>query len=206
MNITVAQWIAILLLIFFQDMVRAQVTVAGSYNVPLRSGLNLVGVQIDNGRGNTVALLFEGVTNQLAVYKIANGRFTTNLYNGVVWQRPDETIRPGEGCFVLNQGSKSSLVSFGGTILQGELTNDIPAGLSIRCVMVPWEANLTETLGLHLSAFDNIYLWTNGALQVFTHLPDGGWKPFEPRLQLGQAFLVNASKAIHWVIPGFVIE
>jgi hypothetical protein len=206
MNVVVLQWIAVLILMLAQTFaLAAQVTAVGSYNVSLKPGLNLMGVQIDDGRGNTVSSLFEAVTNDLAVYKIVDGSFTTNLYSHGTWQRPDEIINPGEGCFVLNQNSKSALVSFAGTILQGDLTNTIPAGLSARCVMVPWSAKITDKLRLHLSPFDNMYLWTNGALQVFTYLPGGIWKPFEPTLGLGQAFLVNASKPIDWVIVDFHI-
>jgi hypothetical protein len=54
-------------------------------------------------------------------------------------------------------------------------------------------------IGSNLSSFDNVYLKTNNALQVFTYLPGGKWKPFEPSVRPAEAFVVKAAASTNWV-------
>jgi hypothetical protein len=128
------------------------------------------------------------------------GTFSTILFQGGQWERPDETISLGEGVFVMNPSIQLKTITFVGEILQGDLTNSITPGLSIHCSLVPKFGKLTQSLGLRLSAFDNVYLNTNNTLKVFTYLPNGSWKPFEPDLRVAESFVVNAVAPTNWVI------
>lgn len=180
---------------------RAQVYGVGAVgyiNVLLKPGLNLVGLQLDSAN-RSVASLFTDMPDGSAIYKIVDGLYATNIYEGGRWERPDETISVGEGVFVFNPSTLSKTVTFVGELLQGDLTNSIPAGLSIRCAMIPKSGKLGANLGLRLSAFDNVYLNINNTLKVFTFLPDGNWKPSEPSVLTAESFVVNTAASTNWV-------
>ena len=66
--------------------------------------------------------------------------------------------------------------------------------------MAPIAGRVTRDLGLRLNPFDNLYLLVEGQFEVFTFLPDGTWRPGEPVLRLGEAFVVNAARSTNWVI------
>ena len=66
--------------------------------------------------------------------------------------------------------------------------------------MIPMTGKLTRELVLKLSPFDNVYQISGGALKVFTYLPGNAWKPQEPEIVTGEAFMVNTAKAIDWVV------
>ena len=176
-----------------------QPSASAYYALELVPGLNLVGLQLDV-RDAKVSSLFPEVPDGTEVYQIQSGQFTTNVFRRGQWSRSDDAVNVGEGLFLLNPASTSVVTTIAGPILQGDLTNLVPAGLSLRCAIIPRQGKLTQTLGLKLSAFDNVYIWTNGILQTFTFMPDGSWRPFEPTVAVGQGFMINASKPLNWVI------
>jgi hypothetical protein len=185
----------------------------GYANITLQPGLNLIGVPLRIAGGNTISTQFakqpEGtsqVPEGTIVYKIVQGNFTTNVFQNGVWDRPDEVIEEGEGIFVRNPASNSVNIAFAGEVREGDLTNSIPQGLAIRSSLFLIGGKITRDLSLKLSAFDNIYLLVDGVLEVFTYLPNGAWKPNEPTLRQGEAFVVNASQSTNWIThfkPGY---
>ncbi|MDB6036801.1 MAG: hypothetical protein JWM99_642 [Verrucomicrobiales bacterium] len=183
------------------EMVRAQVysvNAVGYINVAIQPGVNLIGLQLDSAN-RTVASLFTDMPEGSTIQKIVDTAYTTNLYQNGQWERPDETLSVGEGVLVINPSVQAKVVTFVGAVLQGDLTNSIPAGLSIRCSLTPIAGKLTATLGLKLSAFDNVYLNTNNTLKVFTFLPDGHWQSFEPSVPVAGSFIINAEAATNWI-------
>jgi hypothetical protein len=185
---------------------RADAATFGYANITLQPGLNLIGVPLRIAGGNTISTQFtkqpEG-TGQMPegtiVYKIVQGNFTTNVFHNGVWERPDEVIEEGEGIFVRNPASNSVNIAFAGQVREGDLTNSIPQGLAIRSSLLLFGGKITRDLGLNLSPFDNIYVLADGVLEVFTYLPNGSWKPNEPTLRQGEAFVVNASQSTNWI-------
>jgi hypothetical protein len=193
--------IGFLVLVFgFWSEAKAQVTTVGSYNVELVPGLTLVGLHVDYGNRNSISNLFRTMVEGAELYKVVNGSFTTNVYRDGRWERPNETLELGEGVYLWNPTAQPFLNAFGGTIREGDLTNVIPAGLSIQASMVPRGGKLTQELGLRLNAFDNVYLLEGGALKVFTFLPDGTWRPTEPVVRLSEGFVINAARETNWVM------
>lgn len=176
-------------------------TVVGGYNVELRPGLNLVGLHITTPDGNTIESLFapSPVPEGTVIYKLVSGSLTTNLFTNGRWSQPNDRIEAGDGVLILNPAPQAVVFGFGGELRQGHLTNSIPPGLSIQASISPKAGKLTGDLGLRLTPFDNVYLLTNGEFTVFTFLPNGTWKPSEPVLRLGEAFVVNASQSTNWV-------
>ena len=185
---------------------RADAASFGYVNVTLQPGLNLIGVPLRIAGGNTISTQFakqpEGtsqVPEGTIVYKIVQGNFTTNVLQNGVWDRPDEVIEEGEGIFVRSPASNSVNMAFFGEVREGDLTNSIPQGLAIRSSLLLFGGRITHDLGLKLCAFDNVYLLVDGVLEVFTYLPNGAWKPSEPTLRQGEAFVVNASQSTNWI-------
>jgi hypothetical protein len=193
----------ILSLVFFVLLAaeaRSEPSASGYYVVDLPPGLNLVGLQLDADPDTKISSLFREVPDGTEIYQIENGAFKTNVFRGGQWARSEDALNVGEGFFLKNPASTSVVTTIGGTIFQGDLTNAIPAGLSMRCAIIPKAGRLTQDLGLKLSRFDNVYLLTNGILQTFTFLPDGSWRPFEPKVGVGQGIMIHASKPLNWVI------
>jgi hypothetical protein len=177
---------------------QGQPNAVGYLNISLKPGLNLVGRQLDSVH-NTVGELYKLVDESI-IYRVVEGSFTTNVFRNGNWERPDEVILPGEGIFILNPSSQAMTQTDVGQILQGDLTNFIPAGLSIRCSFPPMTGKITQDLGLKLNSFDNVYLLRGGGLTVFTFLPNGTWNPFEPTVNSGEAFEIDAGQATNWVV------
>ena len=186
-------------LMWMSDVHAQPVFVAG-YNAGLKPGLNLVGLHLDYGHDHSISNIFKEMVEGAELYKVVSGNFTTNIYKTGEWERPNDTMALGEGVYIFNPTAETYVHGFGGNVPQGFLTNSIPAGLSIRASMAPKGGKLTQDLGLRLNAFDNVYLLEEGALKVFTYLPDGTWRPFEPVVRLSEAFLINAAQATNWVM------
>lgn len=180
--------------------VRAQPVIVAGYNAGLKPGLNLVGLHLDYGNDHSISNILREMVEGAELYKVMDGNFTTNIYKAAEWERPNDTMALGEGVYIFNPTAETHVHGFGGNVPQGFLTNSIPAGLSIRASMAPKGGKLTQDLGLRLSAFDNVYLLEEGALKVFTYLPNGTWRPFEPVVRLSGAFLINAAQATNWVM------
>jgi hypothetical protein len=160
--------------------------------------MNLIGFQL-KPTDLSVAALFPEMPEGTEIHEIIYGEYTTNAYHDGQWEQPDEQLSIGEGAFLINPSAQDKTVTFVGEIAQGDLTNSIPAGLSIRCSVIPREGKVTAVLGLTLSPFDNIYVSTNNTLKVFTYLPGGNWHPFEPSLRVAESFIINASAPTNWI-------
>lgn len=108
-------------------------------------------------------------------------------------------MNPGEGAVLLSNEPFTN--TFVGEVMQGNLTNAFPAGLSIRASMVP-QAGTFNQLGLADSNFsftDQAFQW-NVATQgydIFTFL--GSWTPAEPNLKVGESFWLQTAAAGQWV-------
>lgn len=172
---------------------------SGYISLEIGPGFQLVADPL-RGQDNTVAHLFPQPTEGTELYKLVNGVFTTNTFSSGVWTQPDETLAVGDGALVFNPSAETNTVTFVGEILQGDLTNTIPAGLSLKSSLIPKGAPITSGLGLKLSAFDNLYQWKSNRFEVFTFLPNGGWFPSKPKIKVGEAFFIRASQETNWVI------
>lgn len=172
----------------------------GYYNQTLLPGLNALAPQLASDERDTVGEQFGDLPDGSIVYQMVNGNFTTNTFLGGMWERPDEPLEIGRGVLVFNPLDRNTTVTFVGQLLQGTLTNEIPAGLSLKGNMITKQGGLGSALGLSLNDFDTVYLLRNGAWDVYTQLPGGTWHPSEPAVQVGDAFMVRASSATNHVI------
>jgi len=198
--------------------------VVGYVNVTLGNGDTLAANPLDAG-DNSVSNLFTAALNPTA----ANGAgFTVFTWNGSFfsanqldqfgggWSTPGQQLPPGSGMFVFNGTGAPVTNTFVGNVMQGLLTNALPAGDSLVGSKVPIGTNVVA-LGLSASLGDTIFMW-NGSFFVSIHNDEfgGGWNdpgdsfigPVDPvngpTLHIGQGLFYfnsgNNSPTPSWVI------
>ena len=90
-------------------------------------------------------------------------------------------------------------MTFAGNVLQGQLTNAIPPGLSLKTSMAFRAGRVTSDLSLNLAPFDNLYQWRTNHFVVYTVLPGNQWYPSEPKITIGESFFVDSVSGTNWV-------
>lgn len=184
------------------------VNAVGYVNTVLNPGFNLVSNPLNAGEGkNTIQALFGDVGAQapgMQVYKFVNGTYRIALYDDLAeppsfqpTSAANETVLPGEGVFVRNPLTTPLTVTFVGEVMQGDLSNPLPAGLSIKSSMVP-QAGTAAQLGLQGQAGDQIYQFTPTGyyISLFDDLEDPPtWVPALKPLKVGEAFFFRNATA-----------
>jgi hypothetical protein len=111
------------------------------------------------------------------------------------------TLAPGEGAFISVPSAKT--VTFVGEVVQGNTTNSLPAGFSIRSSIVPQSAGLSSVLGFPAVAGDLVYFFNkatqNYAGGIYESFGGNLWDPAEPAPAVGQAFWVQKAAQANWV-------
>jgi len=144
---------------------------------------------------NTLGALIPSAPLFSNFYKWTGTGFDIATFTFTGWDKPSITLAPGEGGFINTSDSFTN--TFVGEVMQGTLSNPIPAGFSIRSSMVP-QAGPVDTLGLtKLNTFDNLYKWSGTGYQIFT-LTFSGWDPSTPSIDVAEAVFINAGVATSW--------
>jgi hypothetical protein len=179
------------------------VNAVGYVNVSLVNGFNMVSNPLDAGAGNnTVAKLFSNITPAIPTgLSVFTFNETTGAYNPAarylgpaVGFSPvasaNVEITPGNGAFVfVPTGTAASTLTFVGEVKQGNLSNPIPAGFSIKANQVP-QAGKPDTFNMPGAAGDRLFRF-NKATQGYSSsnfLPGLGWNPATPSIDVGEAF------------------
>jgi hypothetical protein len=138
------------------------------------------------------------------VYKFASGGFDPNppIYTPIGWI-PNTTLEPGEGAFFYTPVATNFV--FAGEVLQGSLTNVVPAGFSILASKVPQGATLSQ-LGYPAAVGDTVYLFDPVSNTYDPNPPTFtpiGWFPGNtngPTVAPGTSFWIsNLGGARNWV-------
>lgn len=170
--------------------------VVGYYNITIpANSFAMIANQL-NTTNNTIASLIPTPPDFTELYKFSGG-YSGYLYDGEWTPDGNATLNPGEGAFIRNVTGSPLTLTFVGEVMQGSLTNPLPAGFSIRSSMVPQAGLVTTTLGLPAADFDELYTFSGG---YSGYLYDGEWTPNEPNIAVGQAFWVRkVGGAANWV-------
>jgi hypothetical protein len=155
----------------------------------LNTGFTIVGNPL-NSTNNTLDGLFPAGGFGDTIYLYQGGTFVSSVNFGT-WS-PNLSMPPGVGAFYnANAGFTNTFV---GEVLQGSLTNPIPAGFSLRASMVP-QADTLGNLGFAGQFGDTVYYYRGGT--YVSSINFGTWSPDEI-VGVGEGFWVNSGGAQSW--------
>ena len=192
--------------------------VVGYYVVILTPGWNLVANQLipaTNYNANSV-LTGPPVDGSL-LYRFnpaTQGYSDAGTYlAGVGWYPPSgNTNDPaldvplGEGVLIWTPQGWTNV--FVGEVPQGDLTNQVPAGYSLKASIIPQAGGLSTVLGFPAHPDDKVWRWRVAppVLQFYNFdMYDLVWYPDEPSPNVGEGFFVQAVDSRLW-IRSFIVQ
>ena len=107
-------------------------------------------------------------------------------------------VAPGEGFFVLNSGDAAVTITFVGEVPQGDLSNAIPQGFSIRSSQVPQAGELQADLGFPVGGAPTIYQFADGAYKISSYDTDFEEWDSVPSVGVAEGFWVLNASAGNW--------
>jgi len=173
--------------------------VLGYYNVTVPANQFYMIANQLNTTNNTLQGLIP-VASDGAQFSKYNGGYSTFTYDGLAnaWDG-NPTLNPGEGGFFKNNTGSAVILTFVGEVPQGVLSNNIPAGFSVRSSMVPQAEGLnTFTSPLPVEDGDQVFVY-NGGYAAYTY--DGlalAWDG-NPTIQVGQGFFIHKAHTSAWI-------
>jgi hypothetical protein len=207
---------------------RGYAPIIGYVNVPIHPGLNLIAnplavytpsatndansvlTNMPPGTDGTVFFRFDPSTQR---YMDA-----ATYFAGVGWyplsgntNDPALVLNPGEGFFLRSLTNADWTLVLVGQVLQGSLTNPIPANWSLKASMIPQAGLLQTDLGFPAVEGDIISQW-KAANQLFTNnqYEFSEWAPSQPSITVAESCFVWRDPAWatpdHWWIRNFVVK
>lgn len=184
------------------------VNAVGYVNVTVSPGFQLIANPLD-AESNKVSDLLTTVPDGTIVYKFdpASGyvinQFISPAPGVAFWTEPDMTLEPGEGAFIFNPQTTDLAITFVGQVRQGDLSQTIPAGLSIQSSQVPQAGVIDADLEYPAQDLDTVYKYNGGTqeYEIFQAIDAGGilWVPSgPPSLAVGEAVFVEKAQATTW--------
>jgi hypothetical protein len=190
------------------------VNAVGYVNVQLTPGFNLVSNPLQ-AADNSIGALFSNISPSIPAgmrvyaFNAATGAFHTPAQRRGApfndWSPAASAaiqVPVGEGAFVFDPrtaGSAPLTLTFVGEVRQGDLSNPIPSGFSIKANMVP-QAGRPDTFGTFPAAGGDRFFKFNKATGGYnTHTrrgaPFNDWNPALPTIEVGEAFFYFRSGA-----------
>jgi len=184
-----------------------------------------------NGAKALISIPLNGTNNHLNTVlplpSSADGSFierfrsdTQSLGDAITWMEglgwfspdPDEDfiIAPGEAFWIHNSGPAMTL-TFVGDVPQGNLSNSIPANLSLRSSIAPLQGQLSGLLGFAAEDGDQIYVFDvpiQNYKDTYSYIASIGWissntddaGPLGPVIPIATGFVLQkAGSAGPWV-------
>ncbi len=179
------------------------VNAVGYVNKSIPAGFSIVANPLNNG-GNKVSDVFGANPGSLTVYRFGDAGFSINSYDTDFeeWDNGDAVVAPGEGFFVLNSGDAAVTITFVGEVPQGDLSNALPQGFSIRSSQVPQEGKLDVDLGFPTDEGVTVYQFGPGGYTVSGY--DADFEEWDtastqgPVVGVAEGFWVLRASATNW--------
>lgn len=188
------------------------VNAVGYVNKTIPAGFSMIANPL-NAPTNSLQNLFKAGTpesTQIFKFNSQTLQYETRTYSSVDggWvdnnlTLSDLALAPGEGAFIF--ALSSFPVTFVGDVPQGNLTNSLPAGFSMKSSIVPQSGGLKTVLGFTPVAGETVFKFVNGAYQTFNYVGPDQWEDnnlnpvSEPVLQVGEAAFFSKLSAGNWV-------
>lgn len=174
------------------------VNAVGYVNLNIGVGFTMIANPL-NTTNNTIGSLMPTIPDFSTLYKWNEGAqgFDIATYFFGSWDNPSLGFAPGEGAFL--QVDTAFTLTFVGEVMQGNLTNAIPANFSMKSSKVPQTGLIGTDLGLTVGDFDTLYKWVpaNQGYDIFTYF-FGSWSPSEPAIGVGEAFFLQTGAPLSW--------
>jgi hypothetical protein len=188
------------------------VNAVGYVNVTVKPGFQMIANPLD-AADNTVEALLTGIPDGTIVYKYDAGTdlFDINQYIDLgggsgIWSITGMTLNPGEGAFIFNPTQADVQLTFVGEVVQGDISQAVPDGLSIQSSQVPQTGLLSTDLGFPVADGDIVYQFDENAqlYDINSAVDIGGGTIFwtsangEPVLDVGEAVFVAKAASATW--------
>lgn len=179
---------------------RLSENVIGYASVSLPPGFSMIANPFHTNR--TVSQTFERWPDGTTLNRFDTRlfRLSENAIKGGKWSNPTERLLPGEGAIFFNPTSDYKSASFVGEVLQGQLSQPVPSGFSIRSSLVPQAGNLQDDLHFPITNGDVIHLFDRDGQKYVLHpYADGKWTAGPPIIGVGESFWVAKTKPGNWI-------
>jgi hypothetical protein len=186
------------------------VNAVGYINKAVPSGFSIIASPL-SAPTNSLANVIKTAPESTQVFKFnsSTGRFVARTYSsgdgGWIDDNltlADLAVAPGEGFFVFAPSAFTN--TFVGEVMQGNLTNSLPAGFSLVSSMVPQAGGIQTVLGYAPTVGDTVYKFVSGSYQTFNYVGVNSWEDnnlnatTEPSLALAEGVFIFKGAAGKW--------
>jgi hypothetical protein len=174
--------------------------VVGYYNVTCPAGkYTLTGNQLVQ-TNQQVQVLFANVPDGTSIIQWTGVAFAPDTISGGAWDDGTESIGPGRGIFIKNNGGTAFTNTFVGEVNQNTNTITFTANqYKLVSLPVPQAGLLQTDFGYPAGNNDVVLKWTGAAYANYLNDPTiPGWDPAEPALAVGDGFFVKPTGARTW--------
>lgn len=197
-------------------------SVVGYVNATFEPGLNMTANPLRNGNdriNDVLSSMPEGTVvwrfdSNTQYYKDAITYFPGYGWFPASGDTNDLILPPGVGFFVLVPQRVTN--TYVGEVLEGSLTNPIPANYSLKASMIPQAGLLQTHLGFKAVQADKVWRWSAGSQQFIPSPPHqysaNAWLPpaGEPSINVAESFFVHRDPALalpsNWWIRNFTVQ
>jgi hypothetical protein len=174
--------------------------VVGYYNVTVPAGQYKLTANQLVQTNSQVQTLFATVPDNTTIIKWTGTAFAPDSFSGGAWDDGTETVVPGEGFFIKNNGGSPFTVTFVGEVNQNTNTLNFTSGAYKLVSLWTPQAGLVQTdFGYPAGNLDQVLKWTGAAYAGYTFDPSiPGWDPEEPPVVVGDGFFVKPTGARTW--------
>ncbi|HEY3762676.1 MAG TPA: hypothetical protein VGN23_13095 [Verrucomicrobiae bacterium] len=190
--------------------------VVGYVSVNLTNGENLIANPMDldgTGTNNTLQSVFgTNLPNTTKVYVFTSGGWQSASYvassgkwlgSAIITNEVNAALNPGYGVFVDVPGSSGTSITLSevGNVLNGPVTNNIAAGVTVLSGILPIGGTIDTNNGYVPSKGDKVYTWNVAAQNYGATVPNytgSKWLGGDPVLTPGVAVFVSAASNTVW--------
>lgn len=174
------------------------VNVVGYVNKTLPPGFSIIANPLQT-TNNTLNSLIPNAVPGDQVFQFTGAGYTSSTFDefDLVWI-PNLTLDPGEGVFYRNSQATNQTATFVGEVIQGETSNPLPAGFSIKSSIVPQSGTLSA-LGVPGQPGDQIFKFTGAGYTSSTFDEfDLVWIP-DLVINVAEGVFVRKNASDNWV-------
>ena len=177
------------------------VATAGGYQIvgnPLNNSNNTLAVLIPNPVVGTKVFYYSGGSPVVCTFAYDDD---DNLNWGT---HANDVLAPGMGFWMKNPASTNQPITFVGEVAQGNRTNAIPSGFSLKASIVPQSGALDSLLGyVPTVESTKVYQYASGSFVAHLYKYDDDdnpyWQGGAPTPGVAEGFWIRENSATEWI-------